>query len=39
MKEDTILKQIFAHEEESKKHYTGDGKMSGGVYTADEKHW
>jgi hypothetical protein len=39
MKQETIMKRMEAYSEESKHHYTNGGKLSGGVYTADEDHW
>jgi hypothetical protein len=39
MKEDTIMKRMENGSAVAKLYYTNGGKMSGGVYTANEEHW
>lgn len=38
-KEETIINRMIAGSEVSKTYYQDGGRMSGGVYTADESHW
>ena len=38
-KEETILGRMSAGSEISKQYFTNGGRMSGGVYTADDDHW
>lgn len=38
-REETIMNRIKVGSEEASKFYKNGGKMSGGVYTADNDHW
>lgn len=38
-KEDTIMKRMESAQEECYKTYSGEGKLSGGVYTEDVEYW
>lgn len=39
MKEETILKRMENGCTQSKVYFTNGGKMSGGVYMANDEHW
>jgi len=35
----TIIAEVNAYAQDSRKFYTGQGNISGAVYTSDDKHW